>query len=201
MLCMVLMAAKAGEKDDFSFGIRLGGQSSDVKGWPKATLGFENKRLLGPTMGFIFEIPVLEYFEIRPEVNFASQGTRVTKGDYVFSTWLGYVQVPVLLRGQYGNDKVRGFVHFGPQFGAGAFVFDREKNGDEIIKKTSDSFKDRNWKAFDAGLAFGAGVEFPSAKGLELELRYYSGLSNFQEREQFQELKNNSLQFTLGVKF
>ena len=207
LLCMVLMTAKAGEKDDFSFGIKLGGMISDVdtdfKKVKPTVLGDVGdwKKLIGPQFGFIFEIPVLEYFEIRPEVNFASQGNRAVAGEKVLSTWLGYVQVPILLRGQYGSDVVRGFVHVGPQFGAGIFVFDRERNGDEIIDKTSDSFKDRNWKAFDAGIAFGAGVEFPSAKGLELELRYYKGLSNFENKEGAPSIKNNSLQFSLGVKF
>lgn len=92
-------------------------------------------------------------------------------------------------------------MHIGPQFGAGAFVFDRLRNGDEVIEKTSDSFSDRNWKAFDAGIAFGAGVEFPTAKGLELEVRYYKGLSDFQNNELLPSIKNNSLQFSLGVKF
>lgn len=205
LLCMVLMTAKAGEKDDFSFGIKLGGMISDIDSDFKNTKPFGGagdwKKLIGPQFGFIFEIPVLEYFEIRPEVNFASQGLREVNGDIVKSTWLGYVQVPILLRGQYGSDIVRGFVHVGPQFGAGAFVFDRLRNGDEVIEKTSDSFSDRNWKAFDAGIAFGAGVEFPTAKGLELEVRYYKGLSDFQDLDGAPSLKNNSLQFSLGVKF
>lgn len=216
LLCMVLMTAKAGEKDDFSFGIKLGGMSSNIdtedlnlvfasklSKLPLIGLGPEWKRLVGPQFGFIFEIPVLEYFEIRPELNFASQGVRAVNGDNVLSNWLGYVQLPIMFRGQYGNDKVRGFAHVGPQLGYGIFVFDRPKYGDKIDEdnKTSDSFSDRNWKAFDAGIAFGAGVEFPAAKGLELEVRYYKGLSDFQNNELLPSIKNNSLQFSLGVKF
>jgi hypothetical protein len=197
----------AGEKDQFQVGLKLGGMISDVtsdfKKIKPVVLGDVGdwKKLIGPQIGLFFEIPIIEYLEIRPEVNFASQGFRAISGDKVESTWLGYVQVPVLLRGQYGNDNVRGFVHVGPQFGYGVFVFDREKNGSEVIEKTSDSFSDRKWKPFDAGLSFGAGIELPAAKGLELELRYYTGFTNFNDIENAPELKNNSLMFSLGIKF
>jgi hypothetical protein len=195
----------AGEKDQFQVGLKLGGMASDITGDFKKTLPFagqgEWKRLLGPQIGLFFEIPIMEYLEIRPEVNFGSQGNRATLGDAVLTTWLGYVQVPVLLRGQYGNDNVRGFVHVGPQFGYGVFVFDRLRNGSEVVEKTSDSFSDRKFKPFDAGLSFGAGVELPAAKGLELELRYYTGFTNFNDIENAPELTNNSLMFSLGIKF
>jgi hypothetical protein len=207
ILMSMLLACSvfAGEKDQFQVGLKMGGMFSDVSGDFKKTLPFggvgEWKKLIGPQLGLVFEIPIIEYLEIRPEINFGSQGFRAVNGDAVLSTWMGYVQVPVLLRGQYGNEKVRGFAHVGPQFGYGLFVFDRLRNGSEVIEKTSDSFKDRNFKPFDAGLAFGAGVEFPSAKGLELELRYYTGFTNFNDIENAPELKNNSLMLSLGIKF
>jgi opacity protein-like surface antigen len=207
MACMLVLTVFAGEKDKFSFGVRLGGQFSDVEGDFKKVKPFlgagDWKRLIGPTMGFVFEIPVLEYFEIRPEINFASQGNRAINGDVVLTTWLGYVQVPLLLRGQYGSDVVRGFVHAGPQLGYGIFVFDRLRNGDEVIEKTSDSFSDRNWKPLDVGFSIGAGVEFPSAKNLELEVRYYKGFTDFNDVDVqgASALKNNSLTLSLGVKF
>jgi hypothetical protein len=197
----------AGEKDQFQVGLKLGGMFSNVSSELKnakpvisGEIG-DWKKLIGPQIGLFFEIPIMEYLEIRPEVNFGSQGDRAVAGERVKTTWLGYVQVPVLLRGQYGNDQVRGFVHVGPQFGYGVFVFDREKNGSEVINKTSDSFSDRNWKPFDAGISFGAGIELPAAKGLELELRYYAGLTNFSDIENAPEIKNNSLMFSLGIKF
>lgn len=195
----------AGEKDQFSVGLKLGGMFSDVSGDYKKALPLggqgEWKRLIGPHMGLFFEIPIIEYLEIRPEISFGSMGNRAVNGDVVLTTWLGYVQVPVLLRGQYGSDKVRGFVHVGPQFGYGLFVFDRLRNGSEVIEKTSDSFSDRKFKPFDAGITFGAGVEFPAAKGLELEVRYYNGITDFNDIEGGQKLTNNGLTLSLGVKF
>jgi opacity protein-like surface antigen len=69
-----------------------------------------------------------------------------------------------------------------------------------VIEKTSDSFSDRKWKPLDVGMSFGAGVEFPTANNLELELRYYKGLSDFQDIDGGPSLKNNSLLFSLAVK-
>ncbi|MCO5234447.1 MAG: PorT family protein [Chitinophagales bacterium] len=203
---MLLGVSQAAEKDDFQFGVRMGAQFSKLKG--ESTKGEEiqsqyAKNLVGPAFGFIFEVPVNAYFEIRPELNFGSQGQRFKyPGDAVFSSWLGYVQVPILLRGQYGSDKVRGFVHVGPQFGFGAFNLTRLKKGSEKIEKESYSFKDQKLKPFDAGLSVGAGVEFPTAKGMELEVRYYAGLANINDYGiDGLTTKNQSLHVTLNVKF
>jgi|GEM_PF-3909444 len=206
LFCLtVLTAAVAGEKDDFQFGIRLGAQFSNIKGdvdnGPQFTSQYA-KSLVGPAFGFIFEIPVLEYFEIRPELNFGSQGQRFKVNDLVYSKWMGYVQVPILFRGQYGSDKVRGFAHVGPQFGFGTFILDRLRNNDGIQEKHSYSFSDQKLKPFDAGIAFGAGVEFPSVKGMEVEARYYAGLANINDYGvSGLKTRNNSLHLTVSFKF
>lgn len=198
--------SQAAEKDDFQFGIRLGMQFSEVKGFSENGNSFTSKNaksLAGPAFGFIFEIPITSYLEIRPELNFASQGQKfdipnIGKRNF----WMGYVQVPVLLRGQFGNEKVRGFVHVGPQFGYGTFILDRVKleNGDK--DKESYTFKERKLKPFDAGITFGTGVEFPAAKGMELEVRYYAGLANINDYGvDGLKTQNRSLHLTLAFKF
>ncbi|MCZ2394448.1 MAG: PorT family protein [Chitinophagales bacterium] len=201
---MLLGVTRAAEKDDFQFGVRMGAQFSKLKGSNVGGGGFTSqyaKNLVGPAFGFLFEIPINSFLEIRPELNFGSQGQRFKMpNDLVFSSWLGYVQVPLLLRGQYGNDKVRGFVHVGPQFGFGAFNLTRLKKGSEKVEKESYSFKDQHLKPFDAGLSVGAGIEFPAAKGMEVEVRYYAGMANISDIKGV-ETKNQSLHLTLNVKF
>lgn len=206
-------AAQAAEKDDFQFGIRLGAQFSNVKGNiitpnPLGVVGAivaakdESKALIGPAFGFIFEIPVHANFEIRPEINFGSQGRRFQDGDVVYSQWLGSVQVPVLFRGQYGNETVRGFVQAGPQFGYGAFLLDRFRNGNDIQEKNSYSLKDVKLKPFDAGISVGAGVEFPALKGMEVEARYYAGLTDINDHPLVSEkTTNQSVSLTVAFKF
>lgn len=201
----LLTSSHAAEKDKFQFGIRMGAQFSKLKGESEIA-NFESKNaknLVGPAFGFIFEIPVHANFEIRPELNFGSQGQRFDlPADHVFSLWMGYVQVPVLFRGQFGSDKVRGFLQAGPQFGYGAFALSRLRKGSEKIEKESLTFDELKLKPFDAGISLGLGVEFPSVKGMELEVRYYGGLTDINDTgiESFK-TKNQSLHLTLGFKF
>lgn len=204
-LTMLLSVSFAAEKDPFQFGVRMGAQFSKIKGEGKNTGEFESKyskALVGPAFGFLFEIPVNAYFEIRPELNFGSQGQRFKSKDLVYSYWMGYVQVPVLLRGQYGNDKVRGFVHVGPQIGYGTFILDRFRGNNIKTQKESYSFKDMKLKPFDAGMTFGAGAEFPSAKGMEIEARYYHGLTDINDTgiKSFK-TRNSSVHLTVALKF
>lgn len=195
----------AAEKDKFQFGIKMGAQFSKLKGESEIA-NFESgnaKNLVGPTLGFIFEIPVHANFEIRPELNFGSQGQRLNlPADHVFSLWMGYIQVPVLFRGQFGSDKVRGFLQAGPQFGYGAFALTRLRKGRENLERESLTFEELRLKPFDAGISLGIGVEFPAAKGMELEVRYYGGLTDINDTgiESFK-TKNQSLHLTLGFKF
>lgn len=196
---------KSNMSNRYTLGFKIGSVISDIESDLRSTNPFNNssnlKKLIRPQFGLFFEIPINRKFEIRPEVNFASQGIRAVNSNIVLSTWLGYVQIPILIRGQKSFGSIILFSQFGPQIGVGIFVIDRLKIGDEVVEKTTDSFNDRNWKSFDAGIALGAGVEFPKAKGLELEVRYYKGLTNFENQAGAPELKNNSLQFSLGVKF
>lgn len=205
LLAAVLIgSSSAADKDDFQFGIRMGAQFSKLKGSAEVVTNSNKvnlKSLAGPTFGFIFEIPINEYLEIRPELNFGSQGRKFTdEKDTKYNFWMGYVQVPILLRGQYGNEKVRGFVHLGPQFGYGAFILDRFKDKDGNKDKESYTFKDL-YKPFDAGIAVGAGVEFPAAKGIELEVRYYAGLANIRKTDDEYKSQNQAIYLTLNIKF
>ncbi len=197
-------AQAAAEKDDFQFGIRMGAQFSKLRG--ESDFNFESKyskALTGPAFGFIFEIPVNAYFEIRPELNFGSQGHKFAlPNDVNYNYWMGYVQVPVLFRGQFGSDKVRGFLQAGPQFGYGAFILARAKDGNGNKEKDSYSFKDQSLKPFDAGITIGAGVEFPAAKGIELEVRYYGGMANINDYGvDGLKTKNQSIHTTVAFKF
>jgi hypothetical protein len=200
---MFSVATFAQDKDKFNFGFRMGVSFADVS--PNELK--DAKKLVSPTAGFLFEIPILEYLEIRPELNFGSQGFRIKTGSNVYSRWLGYAQVPILIRGQYGNDKVRGFVQAGPQFGYGAFVLDRSMNKDTDDKeKDSYTFDELKYNAFDMGLAGGVGVEFPKAGHLELELRFYKGFSDLNDwgsggrPDGTDKLTNNALTVSLAFK-
>lgn len=203
LLLMFSVATFAQGKDKFNFGFRMGVSFADVS----PNENDNAKKLVSPTAGFIFEIPILEYLEIRPEINFGSQGFRSQVGNIVNSTWLGYAQVPILIRGQYGNEKIRGFVQAGPQFGYGAFALNRLMNKDTDDKqKESLTFEELNFNAFDMGLAGGVGVELPKAGHLELELRFYKGFSDLVDwgsngrPDNADKVTNNALTLSLAFK-
>jgi hypothetical protein len=209
---MFSVATFAQDKDKFNFGFRMGVSFADVN-FPNKTDAA--KQLVSPTAGFIFEIPILEYLEIRPEINFGSQGFRSKVGSLTNSTWMGYGQIPILIRGQYGSEKVRGFIQAGPQFGYGAFILTRtiDKDNDDIKNKESYNFDEVKLNqsaigvnAFDMGIVGGAGVELPKAGHLELELRFYKGFSDLNDwgsngrPNGVDKLTNSSLTLSLAFK-
>ena len=135
--CLFLCATNvfAGGKDKFQFGVKVGLNLADQnftgkKEFDQANEGSWNL-LPGFTLGFIGEIPLASFLEIRLESIFASQGRqfsyKLDKDNWEKnSIAYGYVQFPVLLRGQFGNEKIRGFVHAGPQISVGVIGLYRD---------------------------------------------------------------------------
>lgn len=125
------------------------------------------------------------------------------------ATGLGYLQFPVLAKGSYGNDKISGFVNVGPQFGAGLFAARRIRtitDGDRDSEKIETSFDDLFLKRFDAGMAFGLGMECEKT-GFQFETRYYLGMADIRDwgdmgrPDGFKKTTNSAFHITLGYTF
>jgi hypothetical protein len=177
----VMFPARAQDDEKFQFGMKLGMNASTMK-YEDSDDDDELKCLMGPTAGLFFEIPINNFFEIRPEVLFVTRGLRWKEkedGDKAIYSWgWGFLDIPILAKAKYGNDKIGGFVNVGPQFGIGLFGAERLRtviDGERDSERESLKFDDQYLKRFDMGMAFGLGMEC-NKTGIELEARYYVGM-------------------------
>ena len=205
----LLIPAFAQDKtaEDFEWGIKFG-MTVATQNYPGRGVGTDSdiRQLIGPTAGFIFEIPINSWFEIRPELLYGTQGRRwkgdVPGGRYVQVENFGYLQIPVLAKFKHGNEKVTGFVNIGPQFGVALFGVDRFRfipdNGEVQKERSSINFEATERRRFDAGLDFGLGMEC-NKTGIEVEARYYLGLADVWDIPV--KATNRSFTLALGWKF
>lgn len=208
----------AGGKDKFQFGVKVGLNLADQnftgkKEFDQANEGSWNL-LPGFTLGFIGEIPLASFLEIRLESIFASQGRqfsyKLDKNNWEKnSIAYGYVQFPVLLRGQFGNEKIRGFVHAGPQISVGVIGLYRDKfkiDGTRDSETETFNFKEEDLNRLDVGIDGGAGIEFKRS-GFEIEVRYYKGLTDIvdygdgERPNGVSKFTNSGISVNLGFKF
>lgn len=152
---------------------------------------------LGLTGGIVLEIGLMDYFSIQPEINFIQKGYKldIIFGDaikYETKTYLNYVEIPLLLKGKFGNESVKGFVMAGPSFG---YAFD----GITKVKDGEDEDVDfDNIKRADLGLQFGVGAGVAAGPGtLFLDGRYGLGLTDLNDIENAEGFKNSG--FNVGI--
>lgn len=217
---LLTTVVKGGEKDEFQFGMRMGLNLADQRFEGKKEFDDLNdgswKFLPGFTLGFMAEIPLASFLEIRAEALVTSMGRQfVNKTDK--DNWIkskiayGYVQFPVMAKLQLGGENIRGFVNFGPQFGVGVYGLYRDKfaiDGEKDTENEGFKFKDEDLKRFDLGLSTGIGLEMKNK--VEFEVRYTHGFSDIVDWEAtaggerpdgVQKFTNQGLAVTFGYKF
>ncbi len=169
------------------------------------------KYKIGLAFGAALEIGITEQFAIQPEVLFNQKGWRTEFSENGFSSkssiTLNYLEVPVLIKGKFGNF----YVHAGPSiaFGIGG-KYRIELSGQGNTASESGNVKfgtDPNDaddeiyfdNAIDFGLQMGGGVK---AGPVVIDFRYGLGLSNlYDEEDGFTgdwKIKNGSFQLTVG---
>ena len=110
--------------------------------------------------GFVyFKLPIL--FGIQVEGQYSKLGSEFQINQLINKNNLGYINIPVLIRNDFGPLNL----HFGPQFGIMTNALDELKNS---IKS---QFLDR-----DFSLIVGLGLRLPANFGLTV--RYIKGLKN-----------------------
>ena len=130
--------------------------------------------------GFMyFKLPVL--FGIQVEGQYSKLGSEFQINQLINKNNLGYINIPVLIRNDFGPLNL----HFGPQFGIMTNALDKFKNS---IKS---QFLDR-----DFSLIVGLGVRLPANFGLTV--RYIKGLKNITDLNLSNtETKNTVIQVSL----
>lgn len=139
-------------------------------------------------LGLNFPITADNFFSIQPELLYIQQGTRATGGDLD----LNYVQLPLLLKINFGMEDFPIYVNAGPSFG---YLLNSPLNFGDI------NLTDRN--RLDIGLQFGGGLGIKAGPGnVLLDARYGFGLTDLYNQDNVPDSqnksKNNVFQFTLG---
>ncbi len=168
---------------------------------------------LGLVAGVGFNIPITSdnFFAIQPEILYVQKGFGAESQGVDIKNYFNYIDVPLLLKVNFGGEAVKAYVNAGPSFGywlGGKIKADDEdlkiKFGDsENITADEVTFDKDDLNRFDIGLQFGGGVGFGIGPGsLLLDARYGFGLTNIYNIEgapdSENKSKNNVFQFTLG---
>jgi len=160
----------------------------------------DQKFNVGFTLGLGFNLPVgAGPLSIQPELNFIQKGSKSEFGDITSKLKLSYIEVPVLVKATFGT-ATKFYFNAGPSLGigmGGKFKQTQGSNSAEADVKFGDGDDDEVMyveKKTDFGLQFGGGVLI--ADKIMIDIRYGLGLSTL---ESDVTIKNNSLQFTVGV--
>lgn len=195
-----------------SVGVRAGVNFSDFK--VPIPVKYESKP--GVNAALLLNIPFNRYLSLQLEPGFSQRGTKfdIDGQRIVDSAWqktrffgeisLGYLEVPILFQYKPRIGKLEGIVSFGPEL--------RFRLGPQKIKATTWNYKDdvlvedtyseydltnpNGYRAFDFGLAGGAGIAYPLKFGkVFTEARYHLGLRKISEAD----LYNRGMSVHVGV--
>lgn len=171
----------------------------------------------GLNVALLFNMPFNRYLSLQVEPGFSQRGSKIDLDGQtiVDGAWqrnqvfgkimLNYLEVPLLLQYKPKIGKFEGIVSLGPEF--------RFRVGPQTIKATVRNYKDgiliddtttetdlsksNVYRAFDYGLAGGAGVAYPMHFGrIFTEARYHLGLRKMGPNV---ELHNRGISVHVGV--
>jgi len=186
---------------DIRFGTKAGLNGSNFSGDTEG-----NSTRISFHLGGFAEFMINEEFAVQPELLFSAQGSNFDE----FNSVLTYLTLPIM--GKYFvDDKIH--LEFGPQicfllsaklkdfptedFGGGGTV-DQQSKTTNISAKMQDVDIKETVKSLDFGVSFGGG--YMITEQINLGLRYYLGLSNFNDTNQENSTLRNSV-FQLSVSY
>jgi hypothetical protein len=180
---LVVLAILLGAGSAFAQGLSIG-----IKGGPNfANLDVSDfsgslKNKTG-IHGGAFVLFKTEKFGIQPEILFSQQGSKIKFDGNETEGSIDYINIPIILKlyTVFGLN-----LQVGPQFG---FLSKAEFDGDNV----KDSFKNS-----DTSLALGVGWDLPLR--LSVDARYNLGLSDISDDPNFDTIKNQVWQISVGFK-
>jgi hypothetical protein len=170
-----------------TFGVKAGANFASIGGDESEDFSSRTSIHFGVTAG----IAVSDNFTVQPELVYSSQGATIDYGGGEDGDIkLNYLNLPVLGQFQVAD----GFsIEVGPQFG---FL---------MSAKADDGDEEEDIKDFVKGLdlSAGVGVNYAMASGLNFGARYNLGLSNVNDGDSSDEIKNQNtvIQLSIGYRF
>jgi len=157
----LLAGISATAQAQVSFGVKAGATLTNFMG---DDVSDESDNKVGFLAGAVANFAVNDMFSVQPEVLFSQKGSK--SGDVKSN--LNYIDVPVMVKVNTGDNGSGLFFELGPQFGL--LMSAKATDGDESI-----DIKDLS-NTFDFGYAAGLGYQLES--GLNFGLRYNGGITN-----------------------
>lgn len=196
-----------------NFGIKAGGNYATLTG---NEVG-ETDYLFGFHLGLVAEYQLTPKFALQPELLYSLEGAESSidmqldefflKSDQELK--LGYINLPVMAK-FYATDALS--LQAGPQIGylvSAKNKYNISTNFEEDMDMNMSGTEDvlEELKKLSFGLNFGLGYELN--QNLFLQARYHLGLSDISDYEdqdeeiemEFEKIKNQSFQLSLGYKF
>jgi hypothetical protein len=165
-------------------------------------------------LGFNFSLTGDNFLSVQPEIlysqkGFSSAATGVInyEGDYR----LNYLEIPLLVKVNFGGEKLKLYVNAGPSVGyllngkvdgrgnfLGVIGASLEESIDFTDSPTPGDITELDANRIEAGLNFGGGLGYAilGNAALFVDLRYNMGLTDFNNQEQS---KNRVFALTAGV--
>jgi hypothetical protein len=172
-----------------SGGVKVGVNFAKISVDPDDGEDFKNKT--GFLGGAFVDFPVSEGLSIQPEFLYSMKGAKLGEDDgSEFEIEVNVVQIPVLLKVNFGASRTRPFLVFGPAFGFPATA--KIKSGD-----LEEDIKD-DLASVDFSGVIGFGVQFGNGM---LEARYDHGFTDMDEADDESSAKTRTFSILFGIGF
>lgn len=184
--------------DDFDWGVRLGLNYSSLGGAD----GGDYSVKTGGVIGLFTKHQLNNSFYLQPEINYTSKGVtdrvEIENYNYNFTLAFTYIEVPVLVKFDFGHD-VRD--SFKPELFVGPFAaiklnseltLDEDQNGHAI--------KIEDVKPFDYGFTFGGGLStLIDNVDVFFELRYTYSIPSYDKSSENLDVNHRVLTISVGM--
>ncbi|MDO7876817.1 porin family protein [Hymenobacter sp. ASUV-10] len=173
-----------------TFGVKAGATLTNFMG---DDVSDDSDNKVGFLVGAVANFAVNDMFSIQPEVLFSQKGAQGKESGETVKLNQNYVDVPVMVKVNTGDNGSGLFFELGPQFGL------------LVSSKAEDTDTKEAFNTFDFGYAAGLGYQLES--GLNFGLRYNGGITNVYKEVDVlgtsvqAKARNSAFQLSVGYMF
>ncbi|MEM9259890.1 MAG: porin family protein, partial [Bacteroidota bacterium] len=181
--CLIVLAAATSFAQNTAIGLRVGTTYFTLN---NDEINEEAKSTLGVDLAIPVEFRISSVFSVQPELHFTQKGVQfedvVNGEDQTIAVKTNYLELPVLIKANFGAQRLKGYAFIAPSVGYATNRFLSEKLGDaDRVKKEvefieTEAAKSRRW---DFSAIGGVGASLQAGVGaIVMDVRYSFGLSD-----------------------
>lgn len=178
--------------------------------FPMGQLQF-NKRVPETAFGLAVYHMSTKHFGLQAEINYANKGYKIGKeyssfglpdSGWTYSRSINYIEIPLLTHVEIGKGRFHIIANLGPQFSyaiSSSETFNQNVTSFTGIKTGDIYISNTKTNGFQFGLAVGGGINYRFNFGIiQLEARYYLGLSNIIPPRKYSNFQNQHFGATIS---